>query len=401
MIIGSLLFALVGVSMTTEIIYRTTDFTIYSLADIRGVSKIGGFGESFFGIEQLLSLKSSASSFTAFTGPNAVEALKNHSADAIVGSYGSLMHYKLKIDEEAAEATKEAKAKADNSPWYISEEYADTNTMYITGDTVSTDLMYSYYIVYRPSHFTAGDIPKRNFAAKLQTAIEGARSQTSTAEAVNFPFGERIKKPAELLASMNLLYPLLAVSATILFLYFIIQVIGNLNANYNTSDNRMKKKEGSLRQALSSRHPNHGAKIGGSRPPIHGAKMGGRQNFNSHRNHEANQIPVEDTTLDSSECESPDLSPDSTNTREEKVSRPSPRANTLAGKQWSAMRASVNKGLAAENDGVHLHSPVNTPKSLRRKVHDPENEGSREGGESPSSVMMTPQQKKTAVEVVV
>lgn len=57
----------------------------------------------------------------------------------------------------------------------------------------------------------------------------------------------------------------------------------------------------------------------------------------------------------SSECESPDQSPDSTNTRKEKV--------------------------------------------IRRKVHDPENEGKREGGENPSSVMMTPQQKE--MEIVV
>ena len=205
MMIGILLFALVGGSLTTDIIDLTTDYTIYSLDDVRVVSKIAGLGDSYFGVQQLLALKTPATHFTACTAGDCIKALQNKSVDAVVGPYAALVHAKVQLDDQRRLATNptnptEAAATATTGTTTTAEAVYTTgdsmSDVYITGDNFQSDLMYTYYIVYRPSHFDNHSPHSRSdFRSKMKRAADQVRAKIGTAEAVNFPISERVKRP--------------------------------------------------------------------------------------------------------------------------------------------------------------------------------------------------------------
>ena len=203
MMIGILLFALVGGSLTTDIIDLTTDYTIYSLDDVRVVSKIAGLGDSYFGVQQLLALKTPATHFTACTAGDCIKALQNKSVDAVVGPYAALVHAKVQLDSQhrhATNPTNPTEAAATATTGTTAEAVYTTgdriSDVYITGDNFQSDLMYSYYLVYRPSHFDNHSPHSRSdFRSKMKRAADQVRAKIGTAEAVNFPISERVKRP--------------------------------------------------------------------------------------------------------------------------------------------------------------------------------------------------------------
>ena len=131
MLIGILLFALVGGSLTNEILERTTDSTIYSLSDIGAGSSIAGIGGNTFAIEQVLLTQTKATNFTECAVDECVKLLQAGEVDAVVGSYAALL---------AAREASEIERKASTSK--LDEQ--NTPRIYVTGGLFESDFTFTY-----------------------------------------------------------------------------------------------------------------------------------------------------------------------------------------------------------------------------------------------------------------
>ena len=132
MLIGILLFALVAGSLTNEIIDRTTDNTIYSLADIGANSRIAGIGESMFAVEELLLTQTKVTNYTQCAAMECVKLLQQNKVDAVVGSYAALLAARNAAETERTTAAAEGKSGDDLPP-----------QVYVTGGVFGSDYSFT------------------------------------------------------------------------------------------------------------------------------------------------------------------------------------------------------------------------------------------------------------------
>ena len=121
MLIGIGIFALVAGALTTEILERIEDKTIYSMSDVGAESRIAGLGGNSFAVEQVLLTKTKVTNYTECVPTECVRLLQSGDVDAVVGSYAAL----LAARNTAEIARKAAAAKGEQ----------EQPRIYVTGGT--------------------------------------------------------------------------------------------------------------------------------------------------------------------------------------------------------------------------------------------------------------------------
>ena len=158
------MFAVVGASLTTEIIDQTTDTTPYSIDRIRTSTKIAAVGSAYYAVEHLLTTKTPTRDFELCDADNCTDLLATKEVDVVIGPYATLL-----------EARERALAKNPNTP------------IYVTGDELSNERIFAYYLVYCKDHFK--DL---NFVDLLEEAISRARAEGMVeVNSINLPLSKR------------------------------------------------------------------------------------------------------------------------------------------------------------------------------------------------------------------
>ena len=116
--------------------------------------------------------------------------------DAVIGEYGTLLLHRTLLEDTPSSPQCSGSSTAQQCElerWARTQAGEPNAKVYVTGDSYTSESMYSFYVVYRPSHFTHGTDPKYEFGAKLKAVVEEIRdgSATGQAETFNFPFEAR------------------------------------------------------------------------------------------------------------------------------------------------------------------------------------------------------------------